>query len=68
MPSSRLACTARLDADGQVEAVRFCNVPSFLLARDVTVRLGDRLLTLDVAFGGAFYGSSRPRLWAFGSK
>ena len=56
VPSGRLACTARLDADGQVEAVRFRNVPSFLLARDVTVRLGDRLLTLDVAFGGAFYG------------
>ncbi len=56
VPSGRLACTARLDEDGQVEAVRFRNVPSFLLARDVTVRLGDRLLTLDVAFGGAFYG------------
>ena len=56
MPSGRLACTARLDADGQVEAVRFRNVPSFLLAQDVTVRVGDRLVTLDVAFGGAFYG------------
>jgi proline racemase len=56
VPSGRLACTARLDDDGLVEAVRFRNVPSFLLARDVTVRVGDRLLTLDVAFGGAFYG------------
>ncbi len=56
VPSGRLVCTARLDADGLVEAVRFRNVPSFLLARDVTVRVGDRMLTLDVAFGGAFYG------------
>ena len=56
VPSGRLACEAQLDADGQVEAVRFRNVPSFVLARDVTVRVGERLLTLDVAFGGAFYG------------
>ena len=67
VPSGRLPCTARLDEDGQVEAVRFRNVPSFLLARDVTVRLGDRLLTLDVAFGGAFYGRWRPPRSAFGS-
>lgn len=57
VPSGRLACTARLDADGQVEAVRFRNVPSFVLARNVTVRVPDGPLTLDVAFGGAFYGS-----------
>ena len=48
VPSGRLACTARLDADGQVEAVRFRNVPSFVLARDVTVGVGDGPLTLDV--------------------
>ncbi len=56
VPSGRLACMARLDSDHQVEAVRFRNVPSFVLARDVTVRVGERLVTLDVAFGGAFYG------------
>jgi proline racemase len=56
VPSGRLACTARLDDEGLVEAVRFRNVPSFVLAKDVTVRVHDRLLTLDIAFGGAFYG------------
>jgi proline racemase len=57
VPSGRLVCTARLDADGQVEAVRFRNVPSFVLARDVVVRVPETQVTLDVAFGGAFYGS-----------
>ena len=57
VPSGRLVCTARLDESGQVEAVRFRNVPSFVLARDVTVRVGRGPLALDVAFGGAFYGS-----------
>ena len=57
VPSGRLACTARLDADHRVAAVRFRNVPSFVLARDVTVRTQRGLLTLDVAFGGAFYGT-----------
>ena len=57
VPSGRLACTARLDGYGRVETVSFRNVPSFVLARDV--RLGTRRgsVTLDVAFGGAFYGS-----------
>ena len=57
VPSGRLACTARLDATGRVDAVRFRNVPSFVLARDVEVVTGRGLLSLDVAFGGAFYGS-----------
>ena len=57
VPSGRLACTARLDADRRVAAVRFRNVPSFVLARDVTVRTPRGLLTLDIAFGGAFYGT-----------
>ena len=57
VPSGRLACTARLDGNGRVEAVRFRNVPSFVLARDVEVETSRGRLTLDVAFGGAFYGS-----------
>ena len=40
VPSGRLVCEARLDEVGAVEAVRFRNVPSFVLARDVTVRVG----------------------------
>ena len=57
VPSGRLACVARLGADGRVAAVRFRNVPAFVLARDVTVRTAHGIVTLDIAFGGAFYGS-----------
>jgi proline racemase len=57
VPSGRLACTARLDAEGRVEAVRFRNVPSFVLARDVSVGTSHGEVGLDIAFGGAFYGS-----------
>jgi proline racemase len=57
VPSGRLACSARLDGAGRVEAVRFRNVPSFVLARDVAVTTSLGSLTLDVAFGGAFYGT-----------
>jgi proline racemase len=57
VPSGRLACRARLDDAGRVEAVRFRNVPSFVLARDVEVETSRGPLAVDVAFGGAFYGS-----------
>ena len=57
VPSGRLACTARLDGRGRVDAVAFRNVPSFVLARDVEVATAHGPLSLDVAFGGAFYGS-----------
>jgi proline racemase len=57
VPSGRLACHARLDEAGRVEAVRFRNVPSFVLARDVEVETSRGPLAIDVAFGGAFYGS-----------
>jgi proline racemase len=57
VPSGRLPCTARLDAAGRVEAVRFRNVPSFVLAHDVAVETSRGPLSLDIAFGGAFYGS-----------
>ena len=48
VPSGRLACQARLDTDGRVEAVRFRNVPSFVVAREVTVRTSRGPVTLDV--------------------
>ncbi len=57
VPSGRLACTAWIDDAGRVAAVSFVNVPSFVLARDVTIATSRGPLTLDVAFGGAFYGS-----------
>ncbi|MEX1172025.1 MAG: proline racemase family protein, partial [Chloroflexota bacterium] len=61
VPSGRLRCVAVIGADGRVEAVRFTNVPSFALALDVTVETSRGPLTLDIGFGGAFYGSSDVR-------
>jgi proline racemase len=58
VPSGRLHCLAVMGADGRlVESVRFENVPSFALALDVTVETSRGPLTLDIGFGGAFYGS-----------
>ena len=57
VPSGRLACTAQLDDRGRVVAVRFRNVPAFVVGRDLAIETLRGLLTLDVAFGGAFYGS-----------
>ena len=57
VPSGRLRCHATIDADGRVEAVRFDNVPSYALALGATVETSRGPMTLDVGFGGAFYGS-----------
>ena len=57
VPSGRLACMARLDDGGRVTAASFRNVPSFVLARDAEIASSRGPLTLDVGFGGAFYGS-----------
>ena len=49
---------ARVEVEkGRAGAVRFASVPAFVLAREAVV-LADRLgpVTLDVAYGGAFYG------------
>ena len=52
VPSGRLECAARCDG-ARVLCVRFRNVPSFVLARGLTVET----IALDVAYGGAFYAS-----------
>jgi proline racemase len=52
VPSGRLETAASV-RDGRVERVRFTNVPAFVEARGV----GVAGLTVDVAFGGAFYAS-----------
>jgi proline racemase len=66
VPSGRLACTARLDDTGRVEAVSFRNVPSFVLRRDVELSTSRGPLSLDVGFGGAFYGSLDVRVLGLG--
>jgi proline racemase len=58
VPSGRLACVARIDADGRhVASVSFRNVPSFVLARDVPIQSSRGEVRCDVSYGGAFYGS-----------
>jgi proline racemase len=56
VPSGRLACAATV-LDGRVTGVRFRNVPSFGWASDLTVESSRGPLRIDVAYGGAFYGS-----------
>jgi proline racemase len=51
---ARAAVTSK-DGRTRVERVSFVNVPSFVFASAVPVRLGTRLIHADVAFGGAFY-------------
>ncbi len=57
VPSGRLETVATV-VDGRVRSVTFRNVPSFVWATGVAV--GD--LTVDVAFGGAFYASLPERV------
>jgi proline racemase/trans-L-3-hydroxyproline dehydratase len=58
VPSGRLACVARCDLEARrVLGVRFRNVPSFVLAEDITVATSAGPIHVDVAYGGAFYGS-----------
>jgi|SRR5579859_1817451 len=55
-PAGLVRAMAYLDSHGEVERVSFLNVPSFLYARDLMVTVpGFGRLTLDIAFGGAFY-------------
>lgn len=55
-PSGRLETFATVD-NGGVTSVRFRNVPSFVLERDVELKLRDRAVTCDISYGGAFYAS-----------
>jgi proline racemase len=52
VPSGRLETVARV-AEGRVRSVAFRNVPAFVAARGLTAAG----LSVDVAFGGAFYAS-----------
>ncbi len=55
-PAGLVRATAHLDSNGHVERVSFLNVPSFLYARDVVLESAAfGRLSVDVAFGGAFY-------------
>ena len=56
VPSGRVVARV-LCAGGAVEAVTFRNVPSYVLARGVGIETSHGRLAVDVAYGGAFYGS-----------
>ena len=56
VPSGSLPVVASV-ADGRVSTVRFRNVPSFVQAEALRVPTSRGELTVDVAFGGAFYAS-----------
>lgn len=56
VPSGRLETTARV-ANGNVEWVRFRNVPSFVESTGLSLQTTAGSVTTDVAFGGAFYAS-----------
>ncbi|MDX1613332.1 MAG: proline racemase family protein [Candidatus Promineifilaceae bacterium] len=58
-PAGRVTAFARRQG-GEVVEVSFHNVPSFVYARDETVTVeGLGALTVDIAFGGAFYAFCR---------
>ncbi len=54
-PAGRVIATVTL-SDGEVDEVRFSNVPSFLLAGNQEIEVPDLgTVVYDLAFGGAFY-------------
>ena len=55
-PSGRLETFATVRGS-DVTSVRFRNVPSFVVERDMHLRLADRAITCDLSYGGAFYAS-----------
>ena len=57
-PAGTVRAKANVTGDGgavRVERVSFVNVPSFVLHAGLPVKVGDRQIRVDVAFGGAFY-------------
>ncbi len=57
VPSGRVTAQVTTLA-GFIESVTFCNVPSYVAARKITVRTTDfGTLTVDVLWGGALYAS-----------
>jgi proline racemase len=61
VPSGRLETWARVEA-GRVAAVRFRNVPSYVVEEGVRLETSAGVLEADLAFGGAFYASVPERV------
>ncbi len=56
VPSGRVRAIATL-TDGRVTSARFRNVPALVHSLDVELPIGGDTVTVDVAYGGAFYAS-----------
>jgi proline racemase/trans-L-3-hydroxyproline dehydratase len=56
VPSGRVSTIARVE-DGRVRSVRFRNVPSFAQGGPVNLDTSAGPITVDVAYGGAYYAS-----------
>src|SRR5215217_7768414 len=55
-PAGLVRATAHITDAGRVARVSFLNVPAFVYARDVAIDLAAYgRITVDIAFGGAFY-------------
>jgi proline racemase len=57
-PAGQIRATAQVESRGdvtRVASVSFVNVPSFVFASAVPIKLGTRTVPVDIAFGGAFY-------------
>jgi proline racemase len=56
VPSGRLRTVARVE-NGRVRSVRFRNVPSFAQGGPIRLDTSAGTVTIDVSYGGAYYGS-----------
>lgn len=56
VPSGRLRTEAKVGSAGRVESVRFWNVDSYVSDMALHVETSIGVISVDVAFGGAFYG------------
>ena len=54
-PAGQVVAKAHLDAEGNVLKVSFCNVPSFVLEPEFSVKVDGITVDMCIAFGGAFY-------------
>lgn len=55
-PSGRLETDAEIEG-GQVVAVSFVNVPSYVSGRHLAVQLSSGVISVDISYGGAYYAS-----------
>lgn len=54
-PAGQIVACGNFDAAGTLESVSFRNVPSFVLAADLSVEVNGRSIDFAIAWGGAFY-------------